>query len=207
VRKTNDSGQFTRRKFIGIITLLSFLSLLIPTTYFFSLRKRKKRIPLISRNLLKGKFEFFSPYQATVVEEVTSLIIPTDEDPGAREAGLVFELDRIVASSDNLKELYTNGIEWLDYMAERVSHKESFLDLGNDEKIKILKIADSGRSTYIQKVYLFIRYWGTRIARNFFSTIKRQTFEGFYTSEMGWKVIDYQGPPQWSGYPDYYKCS
>jgi hypothetical protein len=206
VTKTDDSGQFTRRKFIRIIGLLTFLSLLIPATYSYFLRKGRKKIPFTPRNLLKGEFEFFTPYQATLVEEVTSLIIPTDNDPGAREAGAVFELDRIVSGSDKLKQLYIEGIEWLDYMAKKISNKESFIDLSHDEKIKILQIADSGRLPYIHKVYLFIKYRNTRIARTFFSIIKEQTFESFYTSEIGWKVVGYQGPPQWSGHLDYYKC-
>lgn len=206
--KVNSPKQFTRRKFIGTITLSSFLSLLIPTAYFFSLRNtKKKKISLTSRNLISGKFEFFTPYQATVIDEALSLIIPTDEDPGAKEAGVVFKLDGIVASSDKLKELYTKGIEWLDYMAERVFERESFLDLNHNEKVKILKIADSSGLSYIYKVFLFLRYRGTRTARGFFKTLKQQTIEVFYTSEMGWKVVGYDGPPQWSGNPDYNECS
>ncbi|HEX3033615.1 MAG TPA: gluconate 2-dehydrogenase subunit 3 family protein [Thermodesulfobacteriota bacterium] len=205
--KNSNPEQLTRRKFVKIGVLFPLLSVQIPNFFYFTSRNRKKKAPFTSQKLLKGKFEFFTPYQATVVDEITSLIIPTDEDPGAREAGVVFDLDRIVAGSDELKQLYTKGIEWLDYMAEKISDKESFLDLAHDEKIEILKIADTSRSSYIYKVYLFIRYWGSRTGRRFFYTIREQTFGVFYTSEVGWNVVEYQGPPQWSGYPDYYKCS
>ncbi len=203
--RNSDSERFPRRRFMGIITSLPLLSLLTPTNYSSHLIGRKEKVLPTSRNLLKGKFEFFTAYQATVVEEVTSLIIPTDEDPGAREAGVVFQLDRIVAGSDTLKQLYIKGIEWLDYMAEKTSGKESFLDLNHDEKIKVLEIADSGG--FPRKVRLFIKYRNTIRGRLFFSIIQRQTFELFYTSNIGWKVVGYNGPPQWSGYLDYHKCS
>ncbi len=206
MNKTGDSGQFNRRRFIGILTGISISAAVIPTAYFAFFRKRKKEISPSSRSLINGQFKFFTPYQATVVDEVTSLIIPTDEDPGAREVGMVFKLDHIIARSRNLKKQYVKGIEWLDYMAEKTSDKESFLDLTQDEKIKVLKIADSARASLTHKVYLLIRYRDTIPARKFFRMIKRQTFEVFYTSEMGLKVVGYEGPPQWAGHIDYHKC-
>jgi hypothetical protein len=206
LNKTGDSGQFNRRRFIGIVTGISISIAVIPTTYFAFFRKRKKEISTTSRSLINGEFKFFTPYQATIIDEVTSLIIPTDQDPGAREAGVVFKLDRIISRSYNLKKEYTKGIEWLDYMAEKTSDKESFLDLTHDEKIKVLKIADSGRASLAHKVYLLMRYRDTISARKFFRMIRRQTFEVFYTSEIGWKVVAFQGPPQWAGHLDYHKC-
>jgi hypothetical protein len=206
LNKTGDSGQFNRRRFIGILTGISISAAVIPTAYFAFFSKRKKDISPSSRSLINGHFKFFTPYQATVIDEVTSLIIPTDQDPGAREAGMVFKLDHIIARSRNLKMQYVKGIEWLDYMAEKTSDKESFLDLTQDEKIKVLRIADSGRASLTHKVYLLIRYRDTISARKFFRMIRRQTFEVFYTSEMGWKVAGYEGPPQWAGHIDYHKC-
>ncbi len=206
VTKESNRLHLTRRKFLAITYILSIFLLLNPSNYSYSLSKRKK-IPLTARNLLRGKFKFFTPYQATVVEEVTSLIIPSDDDPGAREAGIVFEIDKIINNSNIHKEIYTKGIEWLDYMAEKISDKESFIDLSDKEKIKVLRMADSAKLSHIHKGYLFIRYRVTRAARKFFYTVKRQTIEVFYTGETGWKVVGYEGPPQWSGHFDYYKCS
>jgi gluconate 2-dehydrogenase gamma chain len=40
------------------------------------------------------KFEFLTPAQAADVEAISSLIIPTTETPGAREAGVVYFADR-----------------------------------------------------------------------------------------------------------------
>lgn len=207
VKHLISTKPLTRRKLLKKITVFSLFFLLKPYKYSYALGEERKIILITSRNLLKGKFKFFTQYQATVVEDVTSLLIPTDADPGAREAGVVFELDRKVVNSGELKELYEEGIKWLDYMAVKTSGTESFLDLSHNAKIAILELADSGRLSFIYKVYLFIRYRLSRTVRKFFYTIRQQTLEVFYTSETGWKFVGYQGPPQWSGHLDYHECT
>src|SRR6266487_647556 len=44
------------------------------------------------------KFEFFSPDQAVEIEAIAARIIPTDDTPGAREAGVVYFIDRGLAT-------------------------------------------------------------------------------------------------------------
>ena len=44
------------------------------------------------------KLSFLSPAEAADVEAVASQIIPTDDSPGAREAGVVFFIDRALAT-------------------------------------------------------------------------------------------------------------
>lgn len=208
IKHVISSKLFTRRNFLRIITISPLFFLLKPYSYLYASGKKRKKLSLASRNLIKGKFEFFTQYQATIVEEVTSLIIPTDVDPGAREAGVVYELDHVVANSNKLKELYAKGIELLDYIAEKNYEKESLLDLSYNEKIKLLKMSDSGKVSYSYEKSFFIGYLDSHTVRHFFiNTIKQQTYDVFYTSEIGCRVIGYQRPPQWSGHPDYDKCA
>lgn len=195
----------TRRKFLRIITIFLLSLLLKAHKCLFAIGGEEEKTPTRSQSLIKGKFKFFTQHQALVVQEVICLIIPTDDDPGAKEAGVIFKLDQVVANSDKLQKLYTKGIEWLNYMSQKVSNKASFIDLSRSEKIKILKIADSSNPSHLYKVSPSINV-NTRIARRFFYTIKRQTFEIFYTNEVGWQVVGYQGPPQWKGYLDYHEC-
>src|SRR5229473_6126458 len=44
------------------------------------------------------KFEFFTPEEAAEIEAITARIIPTDDTPGAREAGVVYFIDRGLAT-------------------------------------------------------------------------------------------------------------
>lgn len=192
-----------RRSFLKKTAALFFISLLEPGHEVYA----RGKISTNAGHRLEGEFAFFTPYQAALAEEVSALIIPSDDSPGAREAGVVFELDRMAADSKKDQEVYTAGIAWLDYMAEKIADKGSFLDLSHAEKIRILTIADSGNLPFSEKLMFFIRYRCTRTTRRFFAMMRRRTMEIFYTSEAGWRMLGYKGPPQWAGYRDYYRCS
>ena len=45
-----------------------------------------------------AKFEFFTAAEAAEVEAMSSRIIPTDETPGAKEAGVVYFIDRALVT-------------------------------------------------------------------------------------------------------------
>src|SRR5947208_15174127 len=44
------------------------------------------------------KSEFFTPEEVAEVEAITARLIPTDDTPGAREAGVVYFIDRGLAT-------------------------------------------------------------------------------------------------------------
>src|SRR5262245_20853081 len=57
---------------------------------------------------------FFSKEQYAMVTELASLIIPTDETPGAKEAKVNEYIDMIAGESDaDTKKLYVDGLAWL----------------------------------------------------------------------------------------------
>ena len=57
------------------------------------------------------KFEFFTPAEAKEVEAVSSCIIPSDGTPGAREAGVVYFIDRaLVTFSSDDQKTYREGL-------------------------------------------------------------------------------------------------
>ena len=203
--ETKASVELTRRRFITIITSFSLLSSLTPSTLVFS-SSDKKKILISSPSLIKGDFKFFNPYQATVIEEVTSLIIPSDRTPGAREAGVVFKIDNIVSENKRLQALYSHGIEWFDFKAKKLFGKDNFGDLTQDEKIKILNLADPSKPLSINKSNRPMVDRDNLPGVLFFDNLVSQTFNVFYTSDMGWKVVGYNGPPQWRGNLDYHKC-
>jgi len=52
-----------------------------------------------------GVLKFFTPHEAQVVEALTARILPgTPDDPGAREAGVVYYIDNMLAYQDGLPE-------------------------------------------------------------------------------------------------------
>jgi gluconate 2-dehydrogenase gamma chain len=57
------------------------------------------------------RFEFFAPAEAKEVEAIASCIIPSDGTPGAREAGVVYFIDRaLVTFSANDQNTYREGL-------------------------------------------------------------------------------------------------
>jgi hypothetical protein len=58
---------------------------------------------------------FFDKQQYATITELASLIIPTDETPGAKEAKVNEYIDMIVGESDaDVKKVYVDGLAWLD---------------------------------------------------------------------------------------------
>src|SRR5581483_12513809 len=57
------------------------------------------------------RFEFFSPEQATEGEVICAQIIPTDDTPGAREARVIYFIDRALTTFDSDKQdAYREGM-------------------------------------------------------------------------------------------------
>ena len=126
---------------------------------------------------------FFNPLQYATVTELASLIIPTDETPGAREAKVNEYIDLIVSEgSPNLKRLYRDGLEWLDKTCHS-RHGKSFVELSNEHQIEILTEMSQIKNPSANN----------QLPARFFKAIKEATIDGFYTSKIGLDELGYKG--------------
>jgi gluconate 2-dehydrogenase gamma chain len=68
-----------------------------------------------------AKFQFFTPEEAAEIDAITARIIPSDETPGAREAGVVFFIDRALTTfaADDQKT-YREGLPALQSRAREL---------------------------------------------------------------------------------------
>jgi gluconate 2-dehydrogenase gamma chain len=140
-------------------------------------------------------FEVFSAEQAKEVAAIAARIIPTDEDPGATEAGVVYFIDRVLktfASAD--LPAYTAGLIHLNKLTtEMFPSVHRFSEATTDQQDKILeelskdpKLTSRGR-----------RQLPVGKPDDFFTLIWGHTLMGFVSDpEMGgnrdfsgWKVI------------------
>src|SRR5438309_10398737 len=90
------------------------------------------------------KFQFFSPEQAAEIDAITARIIPSDETPGAREAGVVYFIDRALTTfaSDDQKT-YREGIPSLQaHLREIFPAAEKFSSATPEQQDKILHSFD-----------------------------------------------------------------
>jgi gluconate 2-dehydrogenase gamma chain len=115
---------------------------------------------------------YFTEHEWRTVEAATARIIPTDFDPGAREANVVGFIDRYLSGIDNvyanpwgsgflrlegrqakawqiriedMRRTYRDGLEVLDEMS-RTRHRRPFADLADDEQDEVLaELSPAGR--------------------------------------------------------------
>jgi len=128
--------------------------------------------------------EFFSAAQATEVEAVAAQIIPADETPGAREANVIYFIDRALTTFDRDQQtVYTQGLQELSgKVTAMFTGKPSFAALPNEDQIKLL--------TAIEKTA-------------FFERVRVHTIMGFFADpsyggnfgKAGWKLIGFENRP------------
>jgi gluconate 2-dehydrogenase gamma chain len=189
VSKTNLEWTISRRRFLhrcGICTG----SLILPAAW------AKMAFPQSSSPEARGsgatgalEFRFFNPARAATVEAVTDQIIPADQEPGAKWAGVVHYIDLGLANDlKDLRPAYSEGIQYLETLAHRISGK-IFADLQFAEQTKVLDKLEHDETPIANGLS----------GREFFELMRKHTLEGFFgdpkhdRSSVGWKVLGFVG--------------
>jgi len=105
----------------------------------------------------------FDPAEVVTLASVASQIIPTTDQPGAAEVGVVVLINEKASGDAELLELYKAGVVRVDVFSRR-EFGRPFSQLQEDQKKEILK----GMEDTL-----------------FFKTIRRHTVEAFYGSPLG----------------------
>lgn len=139
------------------------------------------------------KFEFLTGEEGIEIEAIASRIIPTDGTPGAREAGVVYFIDRGLATfgADDQKT-YGEGLPELQArVSEMFPSAAKFSGLTGEQQDEVLRTfeenAAATRSAFRARPG----------AQNFFETVRQHTIAGFLIDPdyggnqdgVGWKVI------------------
>ncbi len=139
------------------------------------------------------KFEFFTPEEAAEVEAITARIIPTDETPGARDAGVVYFIDRALATfgADDQKT-YREGLPELQArVKEMFPSAAKFSGVTAEQQDTVLQSFEENAPTTRRAFRARPR------AQNFFETVRVHAIQGFLIdpefggnrSGAGWKVV------------------
>lgn len=92
-----------------------------------------------AQSVVPAKLEFFTPEQAVEIEAAAAQIIPSDDSPGAREAHVIYFIDRALATFDSDKQaLYKKGLTVLQARARRAG-KANFSEMTSVRQIAALK--------------------------------------------------------------------
>ena len=125
---------------------------------------------------------FFTEPEYAFVERLTEIIIPSDDTPGAREAGVCEFIDLMASRDPKLQSRLRTGLTWLNAHSKKM-HGKQFLALTAGQQIALLEPL-----AYKKKFR-----GGEERGREFFDLIREYTVMGFYTSEIGLKQLDFPG--------------
>jgi len=122
---------------------------------------------------------FFTLDEFQLIDVLTDLIIPEDESPGARAAGVSEFLDFMVANDKSIQVAFRDGLRWLDAHSVRL-YSQNYVQLTKEQQNRILRHL-AYRENYRPR---------EEEGRIFFSLIRRYTVMGFYTSQIGMEELD-----------------
>ena len=136
---------------------------------------------------------FFTEEEKKKMTILVDIVMPKDaESPAASEVGTVDFIDFMMIDQPSNQTPMRGGLMWLDYEADERFGK-TFLELNQDQIMEIIDDVawpDTAKSEFEGGVKWF------NLVRNFAAT-------GFFSTEAGWKYMDYQGNKAnvWDGVP------
>jgi len=129
--------------------------------------------------------KFFTPHQARTVESIAEQIIPSDDAPGATDAGVLYYIDRALAGDlRRHRSKYVDALRLVDQMS-REKYGKSLVDLARDRQTEVLQALEAGSGA----------------GAEFFQLIRLHTMEGFYghpryggnKNYVSWKMLGFKG--------------
>jgi hypothetical protein len=139
----------------------------------------------------KYQLQFFTAAEYETTDQLAELIIPRDESPGARDAGVPEFIDFMVAHDEDLQYNFRTGLAWLNaFAAERRGQNFSSLPADQQETLlRKLAYRNEQSPTEVQ-------------GQEFFKLMREYTVMGYYTSRVGLEAIDDPGLRLYSSSPE-----
>jgi gluconate 2-dehydrogenase gamma chain len=144
---------------------------------------------------------FFSPEQFHLVEQLAETIIPADETPGAKQAGVAEFIDFMLAnrvsvsapydtqSTEDLlrqgseaQEQFVTGLAWINARCKlEFSHR--FLDCSSEQQ-----------NSFLEELAYKAKFKPTtEQGREFFQLLRDYAVVGYYTTKIGLESLGYPG--------------
>ena len=159
---------------------------------------------------------FFNDHEARTVDALAARIIPGDDgEPGAREAGAVFYIDRSLAGAySDLQPVYQSGVHELDQVCQE-RHGAPFAQLSESQQDAVLTDLDvvvetlpteHGAEPEAEETVRDARQ--ARLSY-FFAVVREHVLQGTFCDPVyggnrgmvGWKLVGFPGA-QW-GYTEH----
>ena len=144
---------------------------------------------------------FFTPQQFQMIEHLAEMILPGDDTPGAKEAGVAEFIDFMVAnrvpvsakrevrSTEDAVELgneaqnrFLSGLDWMNARSKSEFGHE-FMDCSSEQQKSLLE----------ELAYKAKFKPTTESGRQFFQFMRDYTVVGYYTTRIGLESLGYPG--------------
>ena len=123
-------------------------------------------------------------HEYATLRRLADLIVPADaHSKGALEAGAADFIDFLCAASDEMRDIYTGGLGWLDEQMKHRHNGKDFLGAGPEEQTAMLDLI-AWRKNESPELNPGIQ---------FFSWARRMVVDGYYTSPVGIQDLGYMG--------------
>ncbi|MBH0197388.1 MAG: gluconate 2-dehydrogenase subunit 3 family protein [Nitrospira sp.] len=147
------------------------------------------------------------------VAALAAVIIPTDSTgPGATEAGVAGQIDRMLTLTPRSHRLYAEGLLALDLFAE-AQHGTRFAQVGYDHQVRLVEILDQAKQVLekepesllarVERKFSWSYYSWMGVSKpavHFLDRIVEDVNVSFYGSKVAWDWLGYDGPPFPNGY-------
>jgi gluconate 2-dehydrogenase gamma chain len=144
---------------------------------------------------------FFSPQHYRMVEHLAEMIIPEDDTPGAKQAGVAEFIDFMLANrvpvsgsrdirttedaieaGNQLQNRFLAGLDWMNARSHS-EFKNEFMDCAPEQQNSLLE----------ELAYKAKFKPTTESGRAFFQLMRDYTVVGYYTTKIGLQSIGYPG--------------
>lgn len=145
------------------------------------------------RDIKLEEEKFFTPEEMKTITVLADIIIPADEHSGSATDAKVPEfIEFIVKDMPKYKTPMRGGLRWLDLHSSRL-YDNRFTDCSSKQQLALID-----QIAYPEKA---APEMSQGVA--FFNLMRDLTANGFFTSKIGIKDIDYRGntPNEWDGVP------
>ena len=126
-------------------------------------------------------FEFFDPRDAAEIAAIAAQILPSDDGPGATEAGVIYFIDRALTSFDQDKQdVYRNGLGDIENVRKRMfPSAESIASLSNQQEIEFIRSIEKSDFFEVIRVHTLLGFLGN-------------PSYGGNRGKVGWKYIGFE---------------
>jgi gluconate 2-dehydrogenase gamma chain len=131
-----------------------------------------------------ANLEFLTPAQAADVEAITSLIIPTTDTPGAREAGVVYFIDHFLRTiATEQQKPFADGLVLVDgKRKELFPASADCASLTTAQQTEILKVIENTPAFNLFRSFTMIGFLGN-------------PEDGANRDMVGWKLVGFDNAP------------